>query len=165
MDEQILDSIAHFGPLWQRVTGQTPETSGPAQAERTYPMQDALLLFIHDEICAAAGAAALAKGSPPDGRTVLSRHAADARRHLRRLRAEYFILTGLMAGGNDDCRPAAGKLASLREAYLQAGSLAARYAQAAEQADQPELAEVFAGFAADERRRGQELRALLVGSF
>ncbi len=161
MDNIIKESLTGFEDVWQRVTGRDT----PQPPESAYSQEDSLLLLIHEEICAAAGATALARMFQGDGRALLLRHAADAKRHLRRLRAEYFITTGLTAASNGDCRAVGGKLASLRDAFLAAGQLAGRYEMAAGQTDCPELAEAFGAFAADERRRAQELRALLIDSF
>ena len=166
MEELISESMAGFDSLWQRVTGQE-EPAPAARPPQTAAgkEEDALLLLIHDEICAGAWSAALARLFQGEGRAVLARHAADAKRHLRRLRAEHYILTGVDTGGNQDCRAIAGRPALLRAAFLQAEEMAGRYAQLAESAAGGELREVCAAFAEEERRRARELRALLVESF
>lgn len=161
MDEMIKDSLDGFDSVWQRVTGRADTTQQP----HTYSQEDALLGLIHDETCAAFYASSLARMFQGDGRTLLLRHAADAKRHLRRLRAEYFITTGVTSGTNEDCRSVTGKLASLRSAFLQAAELAERYEACAGQSENAELREVFTAFAADERRHAQEIRALLIESF
>ncbi len=167
MDETIRESLAGFDAVWQRVTGGAgdPALGPPPRPADTYSLEDTLLGFIHDETCSAVWAAALARLLPTDGRAVLQHIAAGARRHLRRLRAEHFIVTGVTGGGNEDCRSITGKLASLRALYLQADKMAGAYERACEQTPDPDLREAFAAFAADERRFAQQIRALLIESF
>lgn len=161
MEELIKQSLDSFDDVWQRVTGrQAPALPQPGGRE-----EDALLRLIHQERCAAYYAEALARALPGDGRALMLRHAAEAKSHLRRLRAEHFILTGVTGGGNEDCRAVTGKLALLRAAFLLAQELAAQYESAAEGTSCPELREVFAAFAQQTRRRAQEVRTLLVGNF
>lgn len=162
MDDMLKESLEGFESLWQRVSCQQERPEGPAD---TFSTEDMLLTFIHDETCAAARAAALARMVQGDGRTALLRHAAEAKRHLRRLRAEYFILTGGTGAANQDCRPLSSRLPALRTELLQAGDMAARYGMAAEKTDEAPLREVFAAFAEDERCRARELRTLIIGSF
>ncbi len=156
--EEIKESLAGFDALWQRVAGVRPALPAAFDAE------DALLGFIQEEACAAVRAAALARQFRGEARTLLQRQAELARLHVRRLRAERFIVTGLSGTDKVDCRVPADKLAALRGAYLQAGALAEGY-DAAAQAAGGELASLFAAFAADARTRAQQLRTLLVGSF
>lgn len=162
MDDMIQQSLEGFDSLWRRVS--CPEDA-PPRAAGMLSQEDALLGLIHDETCAAASAEVLARMFQGAARTTLLRHAAEARRHLRRLRAEYFIATGVPGGTNEDCRAPGGRLSALRSALLQAGDMADRYAAAAERTDCPALGEALAAFAADERRRAGELRSLVIGSF
>ncbi len=156
--EEIKESLAGFDALWQRVAGVRPALPAAFDAE------DALLGFIQEETCASVRSAALARQFRGDARTLLQRQAELARLHVRRLRAERFIVTGLAGADEVDCRVPADRLAALRGAYLRAGALAEGYDAAAQAAD-GELAALFAAFAADVRTRARELRALLVGSF
>lgn len=165
MDEMINESLAGFDSVWQRVTGKNDCEAENCPAAGTYSEEDTLLGLIHDETCAAFQSTALARMFQGDGRATLMRHANQAKRHLRRLRAEYFIATGITGGSNEDCRAVNGKLASLRSLFLQAGELAERYEKAADQTESEALREVFLTFAADERHRAQEIRALLIESF
>lgn len=162
MEELIKESLEGFDGVWQRVTGRD---GPPADRTGAYDEEDALLRLIHQEACAAVYAGSLAKMLQGDGRALLLRHAAEAKRHLRRLRAEYFIATGVADGGNEDCRSVTGKLASLRTAFLQAEELAAQYDSAAAHTSCPALREVFAAFADETRRRARETRSLLIESF
>lgn len=165
MDSQIMESISGFDALWQRVTGrEEPERRGDT-AESTYTLADALRRLIREQACAAAGAAALARLMQGEGRAVLARQAAEGRRQLRRLQAEHYILTGVSASPTGDCPTTAGRLSSLREAFLRAGRLAQLYGQAAHLADSAELAQTLEGFAAAEQGRARQLRALLVENF
>ena len=159
MDEMLKESLDGFDDLWQRVSG------GAKTPPERDSLEDALLALIHDETCAVAYASALAQLFPGEDRTVLRRHAGEARRHMRRLRAEYFIATGVTAGSNEDCRALDGKLPGLRTALLQADEMAARYENAAKREEWATLRDMFAAFAADEQRRARELRALIIGKF
>ena len=163
MDDLIKESLAGFDAVWQRVTGR--DETGDRPPERTYPPEGPLPDLIRDELCAAACTAALARMFQGSGRALLLRHAADAKRHLRRLRAEYFIATGQTGCSGGDCRTVAGKLTSLRQLFLQAVRMAGRYEQAAACTDGAELRQALDAFAADERRRAQETRSLLVELF
>ncbi len=165
MDDMIKESLDGFESLWQRVSCREDRPAEPGPQTGTYSLEDTLLGLIHDETCAESCALALARMCRGDGRAVLQRHASQARRHLRRLRAEYFIVTGVAGGSNEDCRPLGHKLPALRTALLQAGDMAERYEKAAEQTDCPALREAFTAFSGDERRRAQELRSLVIGSF
>lgn len=171
MDDILKDGLGDFDAVWQRVTGQCagagpqPPTHPAVPGGNPRPLEDTLLGLIHDETCAALSAASLARSFQADGRAVLQRLAAGSRRRLRRLRAEYFIATGVAAGSNEDCRGTAGKLASLRAIYLQERDLATRYAEASEREDCAELAEAFAAFAQEARRGAREARALLIDCF
>lgn len=165
MNETLMESLTGFDAVWQRVTARTelPDRSEDRQEQRT--QQDTLTILIREQTRAIAVTTALARMSQGDGRTTLLRHAAEEKCRLRRLRAEYYILTGLTASGSSDCRAVQGRLPLLRDAFLQAGDLARRYEDARSQADSPELADAFAAFAAQERRRAGELRTLLTESF
>lgn len=162
MDEMLKESLDGFDDLWQRVSGGTKT---PPERADTYSLEDTLLALIHDETCAAVYSGALARLFPGDDRAVLRRHADEARRHMRRLRAEYFIATGVTAGSNEDCRALDGRLPALRTALLQADEMAERYENASKREEWAPLRELFAAFAADERRRARELRSLIIGKF
>ena len=159
MDENIMESLAGFDAVWRRVTAP-----GPADREDDAGGPEGLTAFIRDETCAAVWAAALARQFTGDKRAVLLRQAADARRHLRRLRAELFIATGSQAGAVPDCRDISGKLACLRRLYLCARDRAGAYGRAAEHAD-GELGTMYAAFAGEDRRHAAEARALLLDCF
>lgn len=171
MDDMLKEGLEGFDAVWQRVTGQCAEEeeprqpAAPAGSGGIWSLEDTLLGLIHDETCSAVCAGSLARMFSADGRAVLQRLAAGSRRRLRRLRAEYFIATGVASGSNEDCRDTGGKLASLRAVYLQQQTLAERYAQASERTASPDLQDAFATFAAEARRGAQEARALLIDSF
>ncbi len=173
MDDILKGSLSDFDAVWQRVTGQggddddrnTPVCDRPAGPEKAPVPEDALLLLIHDETCAGACAAALSRSFPADGRAVLQRIAAGSQRRLRRLRAEWFIATGVAGGGNEDCGRPAEKLASLRAIYLQLRTLAERYDAASDKTPDPDLRDALAAFADQARCAAREARALLIDSF
>lgn len=158
--DDINASLAGFDALWQRVTGHEPRPALPP----AFDPEDALLGFIQEETCAAARSAALARQFQGEPRAALQRQTELARQHVRRLRAERFIITGLAGADKVDCRMPAEKPAALRAAYLRAAALAERYDAAAHAAG-GELAELFTAFAADARVRARELRALVVACF
>lgn len=158
-DDLIKDSLTGFDDVWKRVTGSS------APLSEAYSEETMLRELIHSETCAAQYAAALARMFQGDGRAVLVRHAADAKRHGRRLRAEYYIRTGVSPAPMDNCQGVSGKLASLRSALLDADALAERYDHAGSHTDSEELRQVYQTFAADARRRAQETRALLIENF
>ncbi len=165
MDDELLrESLAGFDALWRRVTGQEEDRPDDNTPEDGRPLEGALPRLISEEACAAAQTAALARLYQGESRSLLTRLSAEARRHLRRLRAEYYILTGADAGTAADCRPAGGKLASLRQIYLRAERLALLYERAAGLADGP-ARDALGELAEDERRAARQLRALLVASF
>ena len=162
MDSDIMQSLSGFDALWQRVTGrEAPEQSAPA--ERTYALDDALAQLIDEQARAVSRAAALSRLTQGEGRAALGRQAAEGR--LRRLRAEYYILTGLNAPAGPEQAPVTDRRGGLRDAFLQAERLAQLYGQAAGLADCPELARALNEFAAGEQARARQLRALLVECF
>ena len=159
MDDTIKESLDGFEALWRRV-----RCPGEPSAHAHSP-EEALLDLVRREASAAAYTAALAGTFRGDSRALLQRHAAQARAHLRRLRAEYFIATGVAAGVKEDRRAPDARLTALRTVLLQARDMAEAYERAADLTDCPELREVFQTFAQDERNRFREIRALVVGSF
>ena len=164
-DEYLKESLAGFDALWQRVTGREPDRTDSAPAQDACPLGDALLALIGAETRAAAEAAVLARQCQGESRGMLQRQVSEARRRLRRLRAEYYILTGAEAVAETDFRPAGSRLACLRRAYLRAEHLAGQYEQAAALAGCGPLRDALAGFAGDAECAARQLRALLVDSF
>ncbi len=162
-DNRIKDSLAGFNAVWRRVTGT--EEARPDGRTPLYDEEDALARFIRDELCAASHTASLARMFQGSRRAVLLRHAAEASRHARHLRAEYFIRTGAMPEPGGGCRRANGKLASLRAILLQDRRMADGYENAAYAAGSAELRQLYQTFAADARRQAQEIRILLIESF
>ena len=162
MDDLIRESMEGFDDVWRRVAGKQEAEQPPAPEPCE---QDPLPALIRREACAAAQSAALARMCQGDGRTILTRHAVEAKRRLRRLRAEQFIAAGHADAGDGPCPMPDGKLAALRALYLGALAVGGEYEKAAKLAADPALAELFTAFAGDSRRRAKELRALLVESF
>lgn len=155
VNESILKSLAGFDSVWRRVTGE----------DTLFSEEETLKGFIRDELGAAAFYTSLARMFQGTGRTLLLSHAGDAKRHVRRLRAEYFIRTGLSYAPSDGGRGVGGKLASLRQALERENSLALAYEKAAAQTASPELREVYEAFSADAKAHAQSNRALLIDSF
>ncbi|MCC8357169.1 MAG: hypothetical protein LJU34_04880, partial [Oscillospiraceae bacterium] len=149
IDESIRESLAGFAAVWQRVAG----AERPAgQAEETAPIprfreEQAMESFIQAELCAAAFDKALARMFQSKGRAVLLAQAEDAMRRARRLRAEYFIRTGVTYTPENHGPSVGGKLASLREAMLREARLAQDYTQAAAQTTAPETQTLYTEYA------------------
>ena len=163
MDDLIRESMEGFDDVWRRVTGKQEADTPPTP--EICPREDTLASLIRREACAAMQSAALARMCRGDGRALLTRHAGETKRRLRRLRAEQFIAAGHADAGGGPCPLPDGKLAALRALYLGAVALGEAYEKAGAETSDPALAELFAAFAGDSRRRAKELRALLVDSF
>lgn len=155
-DREITACLAGFEHLWQRVSGNTPSARSE---DRT------LQHLIREECCVAGYYTALARMFQGSGRAQLLNQAGEARRHARRLRAEYFILTGLSCDAPKDCPSVSGKLASLRSALTTEQNLAAAYAQAAEATECPVLREAYRCFAQEASGRAAANRTLLLECF
>lgn len=156
-DQETLACLAGFEALWQRVSGKTPE--------KHIAEEDRLPGLIREECCLAAFYTALARMFQNPGRAQLMSQAADAKRRSRRLRAEYFILTGLTCDAPRDCPGTGGKLASLRAALEKEQRLTEAYAEAADKAACPMLKEVYRCFAQETAAHAQANRALLLDCF
>ena len=168
MDDLIRESMEGFDDVWRRVTGRPEVDQAPTPSSCPPGIctpEDTLSGLIDQEACAAFQSAALARMCQGDGRTILMRHAAEAKRRLRRLRAEQFIAEGQAVAGRKRCPMPDEKLIALRSLYLRASALGEAHEKAAGLASDPVLAEVFKAFAEENRRRAKELRALLVESF
>lgn len=156
-DQETLACLAGFETLWQRVSGRKPE--------KHVTEEDRLPGFIREECCLAAFYTALARMFQNPGRAQLMSQAADAKRRSRRLRAEYFILTGLTCDVPRDCPGTGGKLASLRSALETEYRLAEAYTEASETTSCPILKELYQCFAQDSNLCAQANRALLLDCF
>ena len=156
-DSQTLACLAGFESLWQRVADKAPEKR-PAEENR-------LLDFFREESCAASFYAGLARLFQNPGRGQLAARAAEAQRRARRLRAEYFILTGLSCDSPRDCPSAGGKLVSLRTALETERRLARAYALAAESASCTVLKELYQDYARESALCAEANRALLLDCF
>ena len=154
-DQEITAALDGFDDVWQRV--------GSAQAASAE--EQTLRSFIDDETCDAAFYIALSHMFQGAGKALLLAHAADEKSHARRLRAEYFIRTGVTYAPGGACEPVSGKLSSLRIALQHELAGASAYRKAAAQTSSPELREVYLRHAADEDRHAQEDRALILDSF
>ena len=169
MDEQdILKSLAGFEEVWKRVTaaGPTAEEKAPKEAPSgPSSEEETLKRLIEDEIRDAAYYTFASRMFQGKARTMLLYHAADEKRHARRLQAEYFIRTGESYAPSCVCEPTADRMTSLRAALLREQAGAAAYQSAAERTAAPELREVYLHNAADEQRHAREDRELILEKF
>ncbi len=156
-DPNTLACLAGFDTLWRRVSDTPPRGS---ESE-----EDRLLGFLREECCAAAFYTALSRMFQNPGRTQLMNRATEAKRRARRLRAEYFIRTGLSCEAPRDCPGTGGKLASLRTALKTEYRLAEAYAQAAEKSSCPIQRELYQCYARESAAQAQTNRALLLDCF
>jgi len=169
MDEQdILKSLAGFEEVWKRVTaaGPTAEEKAPKPAAAGPPSEEETLKrLIEDETCGAAYYNSVSRMFQGKARTMLLSHAADGKRHARRLQAEYFIRTGESYAPSGVCEPVSDRMSSLRTALRREQAGAAAYQSAAERTTAPELREVYLHSAADEQRHAREDRELILDNF
>ncbi len=165
MDDLIRESMDGFQDVWRRVTARPGPAEETPDPDQPHTCRDPLPALIREEARAAFESGALARMLQGDGRALLTRHAAEGNRRLRRLRAEYFIATGRTSREDGRHPMPAGKLDCLRELYLRTCGLADGYEQAAGRTGDPVLRELYSAFADDSRRRAKELRALLIASF
>lgn len=158
--ESARQSMAGFEGVWTRVTGGAGGTASPAVCE-----EDALQNFIKSELCACAFDGALARMFQAPGRVVLLNHASGAKLRARRLKAEYFIRTGVSYTPMDSCQPVTGKLASLRTALERDMAAGQAYTAAAEKTSVPELRELYLCFAKETEAAARETRNLILECF
>ncbi|MCD8088768.1 MAG: hypothetical protein LUE22_09370 [Oscillospiraceae bacterium] len=167
IDQSIQESLAGFETLWQRVRGtERPDK----QVKESAPIprfreERAMETFIQAELRAAAFDKALARMFQSKGRAVLLAQAEDAGRRARRLRAEYFIQTGVSYTPGKNCPPVGDKLAALRAALLREERLTQDYTQAAGQTAAPVLQALYADLANGSAAHAQALRNLLILAF
>ncbi len=155
--ESTRKALEGFDALWERVSGKTART--------VFDEDDALRDFIKREQCAAAFDSSLSRMFPQAGRSALLGRASGAKLRARRLRAEYFIRSGISYTPADCCQPVAGKLASLRTAMERDAALALAYNAAAEKTAMPELRKLYQDFARETENAARETRALIVDCF
>ena len=153
-------ALEGFDSVWTRVAGRTE-----ARPLRTEPLKTPALA----ELAAEAGRAAmydraLALCFRGESRSLLQRHARQAERRARRLRAEAFLADGVRRIGAESCPRPDGALDGLRSAMLRDGAAAKTYAGAAEAAG-GELRAVLSAFAEETEAAAAEKRRLILRCF
>lgn len=155
ISESLGKSLSGFDGVWQRVTATKDSFSDEA----------ALQGFIQDTWQLSQQYTSLARHFSGSGHTTLSTHAAQCAAQAKRLRAEYFILTGQAYAPAPVQEAPGGRLARLRQQLIEAQALAVRYETAAGQTKHEPLSSLYAAFADQLRITAQEDRALLLHAF
>ena len=154
-----------FDAVWRRVMSENAGQN--AQLENT-PMKtdgndvietDRLRKFMDDEVCDARLYELVASKVSVRTRQTLLKIAADERRHLKKLRAKYFILTGKTYTPPDSCPYTRYVPETLRQKVKGEAEGAKAYRAAADETGHPGLAETYRQLAADET-----YHALLLGN-
>lgn len=106
---------------------------------------------------------ALARRAAGSGARMLGSMAADERRHVRRLAAAYFLITGerCQAQGQQGSRPVPELMTGLREQFIQEQREAAAYQGAAAETADPCLQQLYRELAQEEQMHARLIRSLL----
>ncbi len=156
--EEIQQTLARFDGVWDRVTGkQTGNVSGGGEGE--------LPALIRDELCAARFDSMLSRMFQGAARSELQDHAASAACRARKLRAEYFILSGELCPGKEKCGAPACRMEGLRSAFLRDSRMAEAYKKAAAGSSVRELTELYTAFQKELTRSAAEKRARITACF
>lgn len=105
----------------------------------------------------------LARRAVGSGARMLGSMAADERRHVRRLAAAYFLITGerCQAQGQQGSRPVPDLMTGLREQFIQEQRSAAAYQGAAAESGDPCLQQLYRELAQEEEMHARLIRNLL----
>lgn len=151
MDETVLAPLRSFENVWGRVTGTAgQEMDAPAVLRR--------LMCRVQRLCESEKA--LANVAKSAAGTLL-RLAGENARILKRLKAEYFLLTGEIYTPGAACALTRGALTSLRTAYLAASECSEDFAASAREAG-AELGRLFDKYAAEQAGHVRELKGLVL---
>jgi rubrerythrin len=143
----------NYDSVWDRVFG---DTSGQDCGDDLKTLRE----FMDDEASDGAYYRALAKKYPKSCKT-FSAMAADEERHLRELRAAYFIMTGNVYTPKVDPVQIASFTSSLRKQYLGEAEGAKAYTEAAGQTKNQKLRNIYLSHAQDESRHRDTLESML----
>jgi len=105
----------------------------------------------------------LARRAAGSGARMLGSMAADERRHVRKLSAAYFLITGerWQPRGQEGSRPVQEVMTGLREQFIQEQREAAAYQGAAAESSDPCLRQLFRELAQEEGMHARMIRSLL----
>lgn len=164
MDEHILQNLENFEALWQRVS-QSALPLPPTAANPSPGEQESLSALIGRTNAAARRYEQLAALFPaPSQRSALARRAKEEAAQGRRLAGEYFLRFGKRKLGSPKPAAPMPRLELLRAAYWAALDSAKQFDSAAGHSEDS-LAGLYRQYAADERRRAEENRKLLLQVF
>jgi rubrerythrin len=155
---------AKFDAVWQRVltgktesapkTEQTAKRRGDGEAEK-------LRCFMDGEAGDAQFYWSLAAMCSAGARATLLRISCDERRHLKKLRARYFILTGGTYAPPDTCPLIYTVPDALRRKYAGEKEGSAAYTAAAESAADADLRDTYLALAQDEARHSRTIGCII----
>ena len=156
-----------FDAVWRRVMDASDE-HGPASKNQTGTAgsvdYEKLRRFMDDEACDAQLYTALAARCVNARRTLLC-IAADEKRHLRKLKARYFILTGETYDPPGTCPLIRSVSDALRLKYAGEREGAEAYREAAGDTADPELRDTYLALSQDEARHSKTIEHLIENMF
>ena len=147
--------------VWQRV--MAGREAQPAAVPRTHDPQETLSGFIRQKQLAVHDYVQL-NAKFPSAKTagVIMNILSEERRHLKRLAAAYYILTGSSpAHGETAGQKNEPRLAALRRLYLAEEKSAESYLAAAAGTDSPRLSAMYRELAEDEKRHAESLGTMI----
>lgn len=151
MDDNMLESLRSFDGVWSRVTGgETPAAGTPEDLRRLMCGAARLCESLRALACKLRSCSAR-----------LNRLADGEDNIIRRLRAEFFLLTGETCTPGAACAWAPCTLDALRSAYMAAGDSAADFTASARRAPAG-TAQLLDKFAAQQRCAARELKELIL---
>lgn len=151
---------ASFNAVWQRVTGGDCNTSDIGRYAGPDSISE-LQSFIDGESQDVKLYATLAAMCPGSFRTAVLRLASEERSYLKRLRAQYFILTGKTYLPADACPLVYSLADTLRLKYAAELDAAAAYTAAAETVPRPDLSDTYHDLSAGKTRHARTLCCLI----
>jgi len=164
VDEEWKDALRNFAEVWGRVHPEAntmPELPSAPAAPGKPRGAELLHRSLLWEWTMAAHYAAVANLCPGRSGETLRTLAADCRGCRKRLKAEYFLLTGEQVRFTPPRLPHDGLPGYLRRAYLAESAGEREYLSAASEAEQPGLGEMFRELAEHCARRRESLRELV----
>lgn len=163
-DNELYFDRTRFDAVWDRVSGSN-NAAGTAPMSTAKPKgaddRAQLREFMDDEAADAQFYCVLASKTTGCTRRTLSEIAADERRHLKKLRTKYFILTGETYDPAPACPVIYSVSDALRKRYEGEIRGAAAYRAAADMTAREDLADTYLEFAADESRHAMEIERLI----
>lgn len=163
-DIELSFNRAQFDAVWDRVNGNNANAyTSPASTGKEKSTDDAAQLraFMDDEALDAQYYCVLASKTSGCTRRTLSNISADERRHLKKLRTKYFILTGEAYDPAPACPVVYSVSDALRKRYAGEVKGASAYKAAAEHTAQEGLADTYLELASEEARHAMDIERLI----